>query len=161
MSLALALDLLFIGLLAATLFYMARLNRRLDALRAGRQEFEALLQRFSAATEQAQANIGGMKAAAEGTGKDLQEEIEKARSLREDLAFLAERASRLADELELAISRSRATANPAAQPAPANVARMPSRQEPHGGAGANAPVGGPVPLSSGANELLRRLSALR
>lgn len=161
MSLTLALDLLFIGLLAATLFYMARLNHRLDALRAGRQEFEALLQRFTAATEQAQANIGGMKAAAEGTGKSLQEEIEQARGLREDLAFLAERANGLADQLELAISRSRAAANPGAQPAPANVARMPPRQEPRRTAAAHVPAGGPVPLSSGENELLQRLSALR
>ena len=167
---SLSLDLLFVGLLAATLIYIARLNRRLDALRAGREEFEALVKRFTTATEQAQANIGAMKAAAEGTGKSLQEEIDRARGLREDLAFLADRANGLADQLELAITRSRPAPIPAAQAAPqaapSNIARMPFRDEPRSAAAASvpeagAPAAGALPLSSGENELLRRLSTLR
>ena len=165
MPYGLILDVLFAGLLMAALVYMARLNRRLGALRAGREEFEALLKRFAAATEQAQANVGAMKAAAESTGKGLQEEIDQARGLREDLAFLADRANSLADQLEVAISRSRPAAAPS--PAPSNITRMPSRgEEPRP---ASAPAAAPTPprpaagpgLSRSENELLQRLSTLR
>jgi len=173
MPYGLVLDLLFAGLLVATLVYMARLNRRLDALRAGREELEALVKRFTDATEPAQSNVGAMKAAAESTGRNLQEEIDRARGLREDLTFLTDRANALADQLEVAITRSRPTAVQA--PAPSNVARMPTRgEEPRGvsaaspsGASAatnapqaSAPQGGPA-LSTSENELLRRLSTLR
>ena len=170
MPYGLILDVLFAGLLVAALVYMARLNRRLDALRAGREEFEALLKRFTAATEQAQANVGAMKAAAESTGKGLQEEIDQARGLREDLAFLADRANTLADQLEVAIARSRPAAAPS--PAPSNITRMPTRGEeprpasmpaaapamPRQAAGPGLSTQG---LSSSENELLQRLSTLR
>lgn len=161
-------DLLFAGLLVATLIYMARLNRRLDGLRAGREEFEALLKRFGAATEQAQANVAAMKVAADGAGRGLQEEIDRARALREDLAFLADRANTLADQLEAAIGRARAPA--------AKVTRMPVREEPRAAVvptdsspaakTAAKPAAAPAldrsaPLSSSESELLRRLSTLR
>lgn len=164
------LDVLFAGLLVATLVYVARLNRRLDALRAGREEFETLIKHFAVATEQAQANVTAMKAAAEGAGRGLQDEIDRARGLREDLAFLAERANGLADQLEGAISRGRA-------PATGNVARMtnvaaqpkpPARPVDQPAAAAEIapsakPRPGPAaaPLTSGESELLRRLSTLR
>lgn len=177
MPYGLILDLLFAGLLVATLVYMARLNRRLDALRAGREELEALVKRFTAATEQAQSNVGAMKAAAESTGKGLQDEIDRARGLREDLTFLTDRANALADQLEVAITRSRPAAvqTPAPGAVPSNVARMPIRgEEPRsvpgaGASGAAAPAsappssaqrGGPA-LSTSENELLQRLSTLR
>lgn len=164
MDISLLLDLLFAALLVATLVYMARLNRRLDGLRAGREQFEALVERFGTATEQAQANVSAMKAAADGAGRGLQEEIERARSLREDLAFLADRANAQADQLEAAIGRARAPA--------ANVTRMSARDEPRVAA---APVESPrpaanavkpaatrmAPLSTSESELLRRLSTLR
>jgi hypothetical protein len=167
------LDVLFAALLIAALVYMARLNRRLDALRAGREEFEALIKRFTAATEQAQGNVAAMKEAADSTGKGLQAEIDRARGLREDLAFLADRANALADQLETAITRSRPAAGAAGPPAggmPAgsNIARMPLRaEEPRADAAPARPQPGrPQPgagatLSSSENELLRRLSTLR
>lgn len=161
MSFGLVLDVVLVALLAAALVYMAQLNRRLDALRAGRAELEALVKRFTESTQQAQSTIDSMKAAAASTGKGLQEEIDKARGLREDLAFLAERANGLADQLELAIARARP------QAAPATVTRMPVRGEEQPSAPATrgatkaAPTAGPAPLSSGENELLRRLSTLR
>ncbi len=160
------LDVLFAGLLVATLVYVARLNRRLDALRAGREEFETLIKHFAVATEQAQANVTAMKAAAEGAGRGLQDEIDRARGLREDLAFLAERANGLADQLEGAISRGRAPAtgnvarmtNVAAQPKPAAQPAAAAEIAPSA-----KPRPGPAaaPLTSGESELLRRLSTLR
>lgn len=189
MSYTLILDLVVAGLLVAAMIYMVRLNRRLEALRAGREEFETLVKRFTAATAQAQGNVAAMKAAADSTGRNLQEEIDQARVLREDLAFLADRANGLADQLEAAITRAR----PAAAAAPAaaatsdaagpatgfggsNVARMPSRGDEALVAGtsvAGTRAAAPRPaaprpaappaggLSNSENELLRRLSTLR
>jgi hypothetical protein len=169
MSYSLILDVVFAGLLVAAMVYMARLNRRLDAMRAAREEFEALVKRFTTATEQAQGNVAAMKAAADSSGKGLQEEIERARGLREDLAFLADRANGLADQLEAAIARSRPTAAPVSAPAASNVARMPVRPampraaepQPAPKAPQAAPAAASPALSSGENELLRRLSTLR
>lgn len=168
MPYSLILDVVFAGLLVAAMIYMARLNRRLDAMRAARDEFEALVKRFTAATEQAQGNVAAMKAAADSTGKSLQQEIDQARGLREDLAFLADRANGLADQLEMAISRSRPAATPAAPAVPAgsNVARMPARPaearpaEPQARQHDTQAAPGPA-LSNSENELLRRLSTLR
>lgn len=163
MPYTLILDIVLAALLAATLVYMVRLNRRLDSVRASREEFEALVKRFTAATEQAQANVTAMKAAADGAGKGLQEEIDRAGGLREDLAYLADRANSLADQLEAAIGRARGTAT-------ATVTRMPPRDErrtaaaPAGGAGrpAESPATGRgQTLTPGESELLRRLSTLR
>lgn len=177
MPYSMILDVVFAGLLVAALIYMARLNRRLDALRAGREEFEALIKRFTLATEQAQGNVAAMKAAADSTGQSLQLEIDRARGLREDLAFLADRANALADQLETAITRSRpaVAASSGAIPAGSNVAQMPLRDEPRVQAARpqaerpqaeRAETSRPQPgtgaaLSNSENELLRRLSTLR
>lgn len=175
MPYSMILDVVFAGLLVAALIYMARLNRRLDALRAGRAEFEALIKRFTVATEQAQGNVAAMKAAADSTGQSLQAEIDRARGLREDLSFLADRANALADQLETAITRSRpaVAASNGVIPAGANVAQMPLREEPRVQAGRatfpqpeRSEPGRPQPgvgaaLSNSENELLRRLSTLR
>src|SRR3546814_11077367 len=73
-----------------------------------------------------------MKAAADSTGQSLQAEIDRARGLREDLSFLADRANALADQLETAITRSRpaVAASAGGIPAGSNVAHMPLREEP-------------------------------
>jgi hypothetical protein len=117
MNLSLVFDGLLIALLAATLAYGFRLNRRLEQVRAGHAEFQALLGKFVIATEQAERGVATLKRTAAEGGQDLQEATERAAALREDLTFLVDRASELADRVESTISRTRALAA-AVPPAP-------------------------------------------
>src|SRR3990172_10687427 len=104
-------------LLVVTLVYAARLARRLDGLRRGRAEFEALIVRFTQATEQAERGMAGLKATLADAAVGLQERIDRAAVLSDDLALLAERANGAADRLETAVAHGRGGARPAAGPA--------------------------------------------
>ncbi|MEX2009295.1 MAG: DUF6468 domain-containing protein, partial [Dongiaceae bacterium] len=91
-------------LLVATLIYAARLTRRLDELRRGRAEFEALIVRFTQATEQAELGMAGLKTTLADAAVGLQVRIDRATVLSDDLALLAERANGTADRLEAAVA---------------------------------------------------------
>lgn len=122
MSFSLVFDIVLICMLAATLAYGFRLNRRLEAMRAGRAEFQTLLTHFVEATAQAERSIATLKLTSAESGQNLQEACERATALREDLAFLMEKAGAVADKLESAIGRSRPLlATPAAAEPPAPV----------------------------------------
>ncbi len=86
-------------LLMATIFYCVLLNRRLTALRASYDDLQRLLGGFSRSIERAEAGITGLKIAAQEVGGDLQERIDKARALADELAFLTESGDRLADQV--------------------------------------------------------------
>ena len=112
MTVALALDGLITFLLAMTIGYCIVLNRRLADLRAGQVEFVALIERFDAAAERAEAGLARLRAAGDDSGPAADEHIEAARALRDDLGFLIERGSRLADRLASAPSRRPARPDP-------------------------------------------------
>ena len=86
-------------LLLATIFYCVLLNRRLSALRASYDDLQRLLGGFSRSIERAEAGITGLKIAAQEVGGDLQERIDKARALADELAFLTDNGDRLADQV--------------------------------------------------------------
>jgi hypothetical protein len=124
---AVLIDLLVAGLLLATLSYCIVLNRRLAALRDDKGELRELIRGLGAAAQRAEAGVASLRAAAEQIGVGLQQEIERARGLRDDLAYMIERGGGLADRLEGAIRQHRdegriaAPANAAAAARPAQV----------------------------------------
>lgn len=99
-SFALLVDLVVAGLLLATIVFAVVLNRRLDALRGARAEFERLLRDFSAATERAERGIAELREAAGAAGETLGQRIETGTGLADDLMFLIERGTGLAERLE-------------------------------------------------------------
>jgi uncharacterized membrane protein YccC len=101
------LDLVIAVLLGITIVYAYLLNRRLQALRADREEMEKLIRRFYDATQTADASIKGLKNSAQELAKDLQTNIDKAKILRDEMAFMLERGDLLAGQLENSISASR------------------------------------------------------
>ncbi len=108
------LPLLFDGmivlLLAAAIAYLIVLNRRLGRLRALQPELSRVLAGFAEATGKAEASIAKLKAFGAEAGKlDKQERErgERARALRDDLAFLVERGSQIADRLEGSVRQAR------------------------------------------------------
>ncbi|MDD5587038.1 MAG: DUF6468 domain-containing protein [Alphaproteobacteria bacterium] len=93
------LDLVLIGLLVTGIYYAVRLSRQIAGLRASRAEMERFVFDFGSTVERAEAGIRGLKQAARSSGDDLEQLIEKANALRDELHFLVESADRHADRL--------------------------------------------------------------
>lgn len=104
---SLLLEGLLAVLLVATIAYAAMLDRRLRTLRQSRDEMQALLASFTAATAHAQAGLVALREAGQTTTRDLQSDIERAKALRDDLSFLVDRGNGLADRLEGGIGAAR------------------------------------------------------
>jgi len=102
-------DLTIVTLLIVTIAFAAVLNRRLAAWRQGRAEFERVIAQFSQAAARAETGVERLKAASEQTGKTLQQAVTKGQSLRDDLAYLIEKAEPLADRLTEGVRFSRAS----------------------------------------------------
>jgi len=120
----LIVDLLVAGLLLATLSYCIVLNRRLAALRDDKGELRDLIRGLAAASQRAEASVASLRLAAEQIGVGLQEEIDRARGLRDDLAYMLERGGSLADRLEGSIRQRRDDARAVAPP-PSEAPRHP------------------------------------
>jgi type II secretory pathway pseudopilin PulG len=103
-SIEMMMDIAIIALLVPTIIYTWMLNKRLRAMRQSKQEMEKLIEAFNQSTIRAETGIPRLRAAAEGSGQKLQAQVEKARSLRDDLAFMVERAETMANQLENNIS---------------------------------------------------------
>ena len=73
---------------------------QLGALRRDRPALEAGAAGYGEATRQAEATLARLRATAEAAGRGVAEKVAAAEPLREDLAFLIERAESLADRLE-------------------------------------------------------------
>jgi hypothetical protein len=97
------LDLLVIALLIPTIIYAVILNRRLTALRKSRDELAKVVANFNDATMRAEAGIPKLKKATNEANVALKDRVEKAQALRDDLAFMIERAEELAAKLESAV----------------------------------------------------------
>ncbi|WP_119459779.1 DUF6468 domain-containing protein [Rhodospirillaceae bacterium SYSU D60014] len=166
MEWSLVVDGLLAVLLLVTLIYVARLHKRLGQLRDSRQEFETLIARFTQATEQADRSLANVKAAAAAEGQELQATVDRSRGLREDLAFMVDKATGLADQLEASISRARnGGQRPAAAP-PASPKDRLSKDRPPEASARRAPQrpaekaeGGP--MSNEERELLEALASIR
>jgi hypothetical protein len=102
-----ALEVVLVVLLLVTLFHAIRLERALVTLRRDRALMEKLVTDFAASTQQAEGGIQRLRAAADGAGRQLETQLAKSMSLTDDLAFLTDRADRLADRLEVLVREAR------------------------------------------------------
>jgi hypothetical protein len=103
MTLETILNLIVIVLLVPTIVYAVILNRRLTALRTSRDELAKVVGSFNDATLRAEAGIPKLKKATTEANLALKDRVEKAQTLRDDLAFMIERAEELATRLEGAV----------------------------------------------------------
>jgi hypothetical protein len=119
------LDGLLAILLIATISWCFILNRRLGNIRAASKQMKDLVSNFSTATEQARAGIKALKTAAEVDGAALQDVVDVARVLRDELAFLTEAgdtlANRLADSRSGKVSSRQAASAYQAQESPSQT----------------------------------------
>jgi hypothetical protein len=94
------LEIVLVALLAATLFHAVRLERALGVLKRDLAVLEELVGGFNTSMRQAEAGTDRLRAAAEGAGRQLAQQIEAAAALKGDLTLLGERGERLADRLD-------------------------------------------------------------
>ncbi len=96
----LVLEVVLLGLLAATLFHAMRLERALGVLKRDRATLEALVNGFNESTRQAEGGVARLRETADGAGRQIARQIEAAGALKGDLAFLTERGEKLADRMD-------------------------------------------------------------
>lgn len=100
MSFAIIVEIVLIVLLAATLGYCAVLERRLTALRTGQDGFKETIAELNQAIASATASMRLLKSSAAGAAETLDERLERARSLSDELALLTSSGDRIAQRIE-------------------------------------------------------------
>ncbi len=103
MDLSFALDVLIAALLVVTIGFAAVLNHRLGKLRGDRHELEKAAAGFGQATAHVEDSVSKLKVSTD----TLQEKIDKAQSLCEDLVFLIDRGGAAADRIESEVRTTR------------------------------------------------------
>lgn len=168
------LDLLVSILLIATIGYAVMLNQRLTQLRKNRDDLSKIIVSFNEATVRAETAIPKLRKAAEDAGQSLQERVEKAQSLRDDLAFMIERADTMANRLENGVRSARTEVRPGpaqgaaqskdSQRASAGATERPSQQGSRAATLAAAAAASELDVderSEAERELLRALQSMR
>jgi septal ring factor EnvC (AmiA/AmiB activator) len=117
-------------LLAALVPFGWRLDRQVQALRRESGGLADGARGVAEATEAAEAALTRLRATAEGSGRLIAERVATAEKLRDDLAFLTERADTLADRLDGLVRQARPrAAEPTAEPAAAPDRRSEAERE--------------------------------
>ncbi|MBI4031586.1 MAG: hypothetical protein HY370_07895 [Proteobacteria bacterium] len=105
----LVLDILILFLLAAVIFFTARLSLNLRDFREGKRDMDNLVNDLARNVGMAEAAISGLRNAAREAGRDLQGMINEAKSLAEELEIMSESGNNIAGRLESAAQRRRKT----------------------------------------------------
>jgi hypothetical protein len=103
LSLPTIVELMLAALLAATLFYCAKLEFGLRRLRQDQESLNHSVRALNAGIAAAQASLAGLKAAAKDAGESLGSKLTDARVLADELALLTCSAERIAGRIENAI----------------------------------------------------------
>ena len=90
---------LLVLLLTATIYFAIRLNKRLTVLRVEKEQLEKLIKQFEIVADRAQSSLSGLKATADQVRSDLDDATHKSHAMRDELAFLIERADINAEKL--------------------------------------------------------------
>lgn len=116
-TVSLIVDLVMVGLLAATIAYAIILNKQIIKLRESRGEMTELIKGLNEAMAKAETGVRGLKKTAHDTGEDLQRTVNKAQTLRDELEFMIEAADALANRLGAVGDNRPKPVAPAARPA--------------------------------------------
>ena len=100
MWISLIIDGVIAVLLGVTIFYCTLVNRRLAALRSGKDELKQVVEDLTVATTSAQMNIERLKEAGKEVVFTLEDDVRKGRALSDELSLMIEAGNNLADRLE-------------------------------------------------------------
>ncbi len=96
----LLVDSFMILLLGATIFYCFLVNRRIRVLQDSKQDFAQLIQKFDDTTRKAQESIEELQKVSGHVTESLNERLDKANFLADDLAFMIEKGNKVADKVD-------------------------------------------------------------
>ncbi|MBO6521457.1 MAG: hypothetical protein JJ900_11135 [Rhodospirillales bacterium] len=126
MPYTLIVDIAVAVLLVVTIGYAVTLNKRLNRLRKDKKDLESLARTFGESTQRAEENLNQLRTVAQAL--DIQ--MERAQTLRDDIAFLADRGGSTADRLEELVREARDGLGVVPKPASANIAQSQPRKAP-------------------------------
>lgn len=119
-----------IVLLAITIGYCWLLNRRIKVLQDSRGELAQLLKHFDDSTQRASESIVALQGASKKIGDNIQNRIDKANYLLDDLSFMIEKGNKIANQMEASFAVGRAQQRVSSeQPRPVRAAAAPVREE--------------------------------
>lgn len=119
---AMIVDGLILVLLGITAFFAARLSLRLKDFRDGRTEMDSLVRRLSQEVANAERAIEGLRTATRDSGRDLQQTINEAKALSDELQIMSQSGGSLASRLEKLADRKTGSRYRAPVPSPASFA---------------------------------------
>ncbi len=161
-NLGLVFDAAVAVLLIVFIGYAFVLNRKLTQLRDGKEEMARLARELGESLDKAQRNLDTLKEAAADKAGSLQEQLDRADSLADDLAFLVRKSDIAAQKLDLAGARNRnplaQDPSPRARPPAARAKRARSDAAPSPQAGLVQPAAG---AQAGARPLAEKLEEAR
>jgi hypothetical protein len=106
------MDYLIAGMLMVTIFYSIKLNRKINELQESKKEIVIIVKAFNEAIVKAEYNISEIKKLTLSSASDLQERIDKAKFLADELAFMTDRGTDIADKLEKSLTTVRTVEAP-------------------------------------------------
>jgi hypothetical protein len=98
-ALQIIIELVLIGLLAATLAFAIRLERGRANIKRDRAELEQLIASLDDCNRQAEAGVERLRIATDAAGRAMARHVEGGANLKDDLADLIERGERLSAQL--------------------------------------------------------------
>ena len=87
-------------MLVPTIIYAYKLNKNLTLLRENQNSLSRLISSLNDATVKAESSIPKLKNVTEASSQSLKDVVDNAKTLKDDLTFINERADNLADRLE-------------------------------------------------------------
>ena len=156
------LDLCIIAALAVAVRYALRLEKQLRLLRESREEMARYTADFARNVDRAETGIKSLKLMARTSGDDLEQLVERAQALRDELQFVVDHANSIADKItrlggQLAQQQSKVTESPMPPPPAPAVERPPLRAV----AGGAVVPPAPEPRSRAERELLQALQRMQ
>ncbi len=127
---ALVVDAVVAVLLVATIAYAVVLNRKLSQLRHNKEELIKLIATFNEAMARADTGVQRLRKTSVETGRSLQEQLERAQAVRDDLAYMVERGDNIANRLEAGVRTARAMDGYTPPPEPAPPANSETESPP-------------------------------
>lgn len=159
--LSLILDLLLIGLLGATVFFVLRLHNRLEVIRGANGDLESLLRALITSTTNAERSLATIRQSASDLNETLGKQVRGAINASEELQYLLASADSKAKQLLTVVETARVPAQPVASSASGAAAATPPATE-AAPASASAPVVEKTDKRQQAeHELLKAIEKLR
>ena len=124
MPYTLIIDIAVAVLLVVTIAYAMTLNKRLNRLRKDKKDLENLARTFGESTQRAEENLNQLRTVAQAL--DIQ--MQRAQTLRDDIAFLADSGSSTADRLEELVREARDGLGVVPKPPSSSAAPFSSRK---------------------------------